>query len=356
MSWKRPLKEQNLSHLKGEIAFRKKLARQHVTGEMLLPDYYAKETHDRILRDRVNATIRDIRGLGRPGGLSPFLELGAERCQRSLVLTNDFGARGFAVDISFDQLKTAAHFADVFDRPKLPLRVCCDANRLPFRTGSFPLIFCYAFLHHFPSPAPVVREARRVMSEGVFFFKEEPFKRPKIVLYKQRQGAGPTSALRNSKAVRFLEKFISDEHGDERGHGIIENDAISLKTWIRALSVFERRQVTVSSVEGRVRTRLGDRVAMRNLPNMLLGGEIEGVCGKEDLGAGQEPRELTDLMVCPDCVRGPNTSPAGPPALRKKPGGFACRACGSTFPVIDDIIMLLPSKLFRELYPELAGR
>jgi SAM-dependent methyltransferase len=177
---------QTIVNLRGEVEFRRKLARQHVTGEVLLPDYYLKEEHDKVLLDRVNATSQDMTRLVERGiGLSPFLELGAERCHRSLVLTNDFGAEGFAVDISLHQLETAEHFASLFHRPKQPYRVCGDVAQLPFKDHSFPFIFGYSFLHHFPSPGPVLREIHRVLGNGYFFFDEEPFRRPHVYLYKQ---------------------------------------------------------------------------------------------------------------------------------------------------------------------------
>src|SRR5262245_50242746 len=82
-----------------------------------------KDEHDRILMERVKATHHRMKDLARLGiNLSPFLELGAERGQRSLVLTNDFGAHGIAVDISYHQLKTMEHFSKLFKREKLPLR------------------------------------------------------------------------------------------------------------------------------------------------------------------------------------------------------------------------------------------
>jgi hypothetical protein len=38
-------------------------------------------------------------------------------------------------------------------------------------------MFCYEFLHHFPSLAPIITEIYCVLSDGYFFFDEEPFKR-----------------------------------------------------------------------------------------------------------------------------------------------------------------------------------
>ena len=131
-------KRQSLKNLKGEIEFRAKLSRQHVSDEVLLPDYYKRKEHDRILLERVNATQKRMKELVDMGiNLSPFLELGAERGQRSLVLTTDFYANGVAVDISYHQLRTMEHFAKLFKREKLPTRICCDANHLPFKNNSF---------------------------------------------------------------------------------------------------------------------------------------------------------------------------------------------------------------------------
>ena len=120
---------QSIENLKGEIAFRAKLARQHVTGEVLLPDYFGRQEHDRILLERMQTTLHKMGELQRRGvGLSPFLELGAERGQRSLVLTNDFGASGVAVDISYHQLQTMDHFARTFKKEKLPVRICLPSG------------------------------------------------------------------------------------------------------------------------------------------------------------------------------------------------------------------------------------
>ena len=178
MSHKQTVMRQSIQNLQGEVEFREKLARQHVSGENLLPDYYQKEQHDEVLLQRVHDTCQKMQQLTNRGvSLSPFLELGAERGQRSLVLANDFNATGVAIDISYHQLKTMEHFSKLFKREVLPVRICCDANHLPFRTHSFPFIFCYQFLHHFPSLQPVLQEVFRVLACGYFFFDEEPFKR-----------------------------------------------------------------------------------------------------------------------------------------------------------------------------------
>jgi len=346
------MERQSINSQRGEVEFRKKLSVQHVSGEKLLSEYYGKVEHDQILLERIQKTERDIRSLPDNAILSPFLELGAERCQRSLVLANNFNAIGFAADISFHQLRTAAHFAQKFNMPKLPYRVCCDINNLPFRSNSFPFVFCYEFLHHFPSPKPIIEQAHRVVSDGIFVFNEEPFRRPKMVLFRQTDKLYGERNLRKSKTRRFLESFFTEEFCDEREHGIIENDDISLEHWNESLAVFEQRQVVAYSLGDKLRTRLDRGVTIKNLPNLVMGGGIRGLCRKQGSAAGkQQTVSLADLLACPDCLeaKGPQTDP---PALSKHESFFHCNVCKSRFPIVDEIPILLPTRLRQELYPE----
>jgi uncharacterized protein YbaR (Trm112 family)/SAM-dependent methyltransferase len=341
---------QTIDSQRGEIEFRKKLSVQHVTGETLLSEYYGKDEHDQILIERMQKTERDMRELQRTETLSPFIELGAERCQRSLVMTNDFNAMGFAVDISFHQLRTAPHFAQKFNKPKLPYRVCCDINNLPFRSNAVPFVFCYEFLHHFPSPKPIIQQAHRVVSNGVFVFNEEPFKRPKLVLFRQSEKLYAEKNLRKSKTRRFLESFFTEEFCDEREHGIIENDDISLQHWNESLSVFESREVVAYSLGDRLRSRLDRGVSLKNLPNLLMGGGIRGICRKKQ-GQARPVSNLMELLACPDCLEAKGAL-TDPPPLTSQSGKLHCASCGSQFPIVDDIPILLPTRLRRELYPE----
>ncbi len=98
--------------------------------------------------------------------MTPYIEIGAERCQRSLVMENDLACTGIALDISFDMLRCCEYYAHRFNKPRLPLRICADAYRLPFASGSVPFMFCYDTLHHFPDPVPVIKELFRVLSPG----------------------------------------------------------------------------------------------------------------------------------------------------------------------------------------------
>jgi uncharacterized protein YbaR (Trm112 family)/ubiquinone/menaquinone biosynthesis C-methylase UbiE len=339
------MEPQSIDSQRGEVEFRKKLSVQHVTGETLLDDYYSKDEHDEILHERMETTAANMRAL-KPGiTLSPFIELGAERCQRSLVLTNDFNAEGFACDISFHQLRTATHFAERFKKPRLPHRVCCDINNLPFRDNAVPFMFCYEFLHHFPSPKPILEQAHRVLGNGVFFFNEEPFRRPKLVLFHQTQKQYAKATLSKSKTRRFLESFFTEEYCDEREHGIIENDDIPLSHWNESLAVFTSREITAYSLGNRLCTRLDRGVSLKNLPNVLLGGGIRGLCRKK-VEPWKQPANLREVLACPDCRHSP---------LEDQKTRLVCSACRTEFPVVDDISILLPTRLRRELYPEFSS-
>jgi SAM-dependent methyltransferase len=344
---------QTIANLKGEIAFRAKLAVQHVSGDVLLPDYYQKADHDRILHQRVRATHRRMTELADRGiNLSPFLELGAERGQRSLVLANDFAATGVAVDISYHQLKTMEHFAQLFDRPRLPMRVCCDANRLPFKSQSFPFVFCYEFLHHFPSLEPIVREIHRVAG-GSFYFDEEPFRRAaKLNLYRQRSKVYSEKTLRKHECLRLIESFLSEPRCDEVEHGVVENDELSLAEWMTALSPFQERDIELVSLD-RFRSKLGRRLGPTNIPNYLLGGRIGGLCRQMPGAAREGPIELEGALTCPACMARRSAGALDEPSLLEAGGDYRCSACDTSYPCRDGIIFLLPPEELRQLYPEI---
>jgi len=346
---------QTLQNLKGEIEFRAKLARQHVDGEVVLPDYYRKEDHDRILLERVAATSEKMSDLERLGvQFSPFLELGAERGQRSLVLANDFQADGVAADISYHQLATIDHFSHMFGREKLPNRICCNANYLPFKSEAFSFVFCYEFLHHFPSLEPVINEVERVLGDGYFYFDEEPFKRVfRLRLYTRKNKIYSQTSLRKNKWWAFIESFISKPSSDEVEHGIIENEDLDLAEWIRALEVFDDRDIDLVSV-GNVTSKLGPRLRLKNVPNFLLGGRISGLCRKRTETQQPSQRDVSELLACPGCrLQSPSHRSETPP-LVKSPGGLTCSRCGVEYPEKDGILFLLPSAELKELYPSLA--
>jgi len=156
------VRKQSAKVKKGEIEFRKYLSRQHVMVITIFPYEYDQQEILNVLKNRVEKSEVDFKILKtRNIPLSPFLEIGAERCQRANpLLTNRSQAYGVATDISIGSLKTAQYFRRQLKMETMPERVCCDAYNLPFRNGAFAFAFCYQTLHHFPDPTPILTEVK----------------------------------------------------------------------------------------------------------------------------------------------------------------------------------------------------
>jgi len=77
---------QSAVNKKAEIEFRKKLVQQQVSGAQVLKDEYSSLEIERILKERMDTTFKQVDKLEQQGFvLSPYIEIGAERCQRSLL-------------------------------------------------------------------------------------------------------------------------------------------------------------------------------------------------------------------------------------------------------------------------------
>src|SRR5580698_4473540 len=112
------------------------------------------------------------------GPLTPFLEMGANAGHSSYMLANEFGADGFALDLSADSLRHGRVLQEVWDLPRSPVRVAGDAANLPFADGSLRVVFAFQMLSLFMDIESVFREVARVLAPGgVFVFAEEPLHR-----------------------------------------------------------------------------------------------------------------------------------------------------------------------------------
>ena len=181
--------KQTMSNKKGEVEFRRELVKKQVDGKEVLPGEYDAQAIGEILLGRMEKTRERMAALIAEGVIAtPYLEIGAERCQLSLVMENDLGCSGAALDISFDMLKSCEFYGEKFFKPRKPRRISADAYRLPFLSASVPFVFCYETLHHFPDPVPVVREVLRVLTPGgIFFFDEEPYRQMlRLGVFKKR--------------------------------------------------------------------------------------------------------------------------------------------------------------------------
>lgn len=145
-------KGQSLAGMTAEIAGRGSC------GENLLTDASQRD----LIIQRAQDTVAQIAAISSRGvNVSPFLEIGSGLGQRSIALMKHFGSCGVAAEISLGNQRDAPHVARILHHANLPLRICCDAQNLPFQDNTFPFAFCFQTLHHFPDPSPVVSEVYR---------------------------------------------------------------------------------------------------------------------------------------------------------------------------------------------------
>jgi ubiquinone/menaquinone biosynthesis C-methylase UbiE len=341
---------------KAEILFRKKVYEQQVLQKSVhFEDEFSSEEMETVINERMEKTFDQITRLkSRSIVISPYLEIGAERGQRSLVMENELGCEGAATDISFHSLESCGYYQTLFNKQKMPLRICCDANHLPFMSDSVPFVFCYETLHHFPNPKPILEEIYRVLAPGgCLFFDEEPFEQKMhIPLYRTSKMYSKEARQRN-KLVWGFDYLFGVRSCNEIEHGIIENDKISIKEWEEALRVFDRQAIRVRTLES-LATDLceNQRTIKRYLCN-LLGGWISGTCFKDVEESSTITRQavsIKDVIVCPNCLddRKETRLPWNDTAIR-------CPECGSTYRNVDGVLLLMPGHLLMELYPELAS-
>ncbi len=339
---------QKTENQRGEIEFRRKLVKQQVEGEVSFEDEFSGEEMSNILRERMDETQRTMSYISGKGvRISPYIEIGAERCQRSLVMESDLKLTGAAVDLSFDMLKSCAYYSEKFGKERIPLRICVDIYRMPFRSGSVPFVFCYQTLHHFPDPTPIIRETHRIIQPGgSMFFAEEPYKKGfHLPLYK---GSSSFSVKHRSRSAfrKALDHLFAKEICNEVEHGVVENDDISLKRWRQSLNMFRKRDVHIKSLP--VESDLyRPESLLRYLFNWFWGGEIKGLLTKEG-SLPEDNSPITETLICADClVDGKEVD------LIEGDSVYSCPECSGKYPIVDNVLFLLTTQKRRELYPEI---
>jgi len=340
-------KKQPLSAKIGEVKFRQKVIEQLKGKKVYFPHYLkSTEISDYLKKKSANSWLVFQKLKKEKIPLSPFLDIGAGQCARTALLTSRLNCRGFSLDISAESLQTAPIFCQKLELAKLPLRICADATRLPFADNSFPFVFTFETLHHFPDPEPVVKEAYRVLAPGGFFYiGEEPVKRLVHFSLWRRDGYHLRWWEKILKALVILH-FISAPGKSEVAAGILE-ETFSLPTWEKALDIFEEIKVEVIPFPFGPKSTITKRAGKNWLKPKLLtkllvnfaGGGLN-ILGRKKGKINQGQKELTSLPVCPDCQR----------QLAKKDEFFICPV-NHRYPIKNGIWYLLPERLMKKLYP-----
>ncbi len=330
---------QSLSAKLGEVSYRKKLVSRHLGKTKKIPGEPDEKEILEILKRRIADSRKIFRGLiSKKIALSPFLEIGAEKGQRSMLLVNEFGSQGYALDISRDSLLSAKKFAEKLGFSKLPTLVCADAYHLPFTDNCLPFVFCFETLHHFPDPAPIIKEIYRVLSPGgVFYFAEEPIKQ-NFNLNLWRRGFHLTFIEKLLKAIGLL-PFLSRIGKNEVKEGILENE-FGFSIWEKALEPFDQVEAKVKPVffgpESHLKKEGKSWQNLKFFTRLLIaiqGGGIQAICYK----SGQTKSANKPTILCPNCHKKLNTD-------------YSCSCCQQNFRQKDGILMLLSKELKNKLY------
>lgn len=287
------------------------------------------------------------------GPMTPFLEIGSNVGHSSYMLVNEFGAAGFALDISADSLRYGKELMSAWGLNRAPVRIAGDALKLPFADGSLRLVMAFQMLSQFMDIEAVFLEVKRVLEPGgVFLFAEEPIRRTlSLRLYRapyEREMKPWERKLHEWGLLGYLVQDVIGAHQEE-SFGIRQNHTMTLRNWhglIRKHFPESRHQLFVAErgwgerVVRKVGRRV-DRLGSDWLPARLLGGTLAAICKKEGSAPANPASDLNQLLRCPDC---------GAP-FAQEPRALHCLACGYHARDEDGVFNLLPTSTKNELYP-----
>lgn len=289
------------------------------------------------------------------GTLSPFLEIGANAGHTSYMLANEFGARGFALDISADALRHGSALASAWGMASEPVRMAGDAANLPFRDGSLRTVFAFQMLSQFMDIEQIFLEVKRVLGPGgVFVLSEEPLRRELSVrLYRCPYYDRMKPWERKLHDWGLLGYLVRDVIGasQEESFGIRQNHTMGLKDWdAQVRKHFSAHEYEIFVPERGWGERVVKRAAVRLDPYRsvwraarLLGGTFSAFCRKartsDAVSAAEERMER--LLACPDCRAG----------LTLETGEILVCRCGFRARREDGVYNLLASDEREALYP-----
>src|SRR5258706_3452362 len=290
------------------------------------------------------------------GEMSPFLEIGANAGHTSYLLANEFGADGFALDISSDALRYGIALMDKWGLSRAPIRVAGDAVNLPFKDGSLRFVLAFQTLSQFMNMESGFLEVKRVLAPGgIFLFAEEPllrllslrlYRTPYYQLMKPWE-----KKLYDWGLLGYLARDVIGADQEE-SFGIRQNHTMYLSDWREIISrYFVDQEYEIFVPERGWGERIVKKLAIRLDPHRsewraarLLGGTLAAVCKKAGEPSGQRgPLDrYQTLLRFPDCRMDLN---------RDASDTLHCQSCGYRAPNEGGVYNLLRSDDRAELYP-----
>ena len=289
------------------------------------------------------------------GPMTPFLEIGANVGHTSYLLCNEFGAEGFALDISADALRQGVALKEHWNLRRGPIRIAGDGARLPFRDASLRFVMTYQTLSQFMDIERILVEIKRVLAPGgIFLFAEEPMRRlASLRLYRCPYPREMKAWEKKLYDWGLLGYFVQDVIGahQEESFGIRQNHRMHLRDWDALVTRhFAAHEYDLFVPERGWGERIVKRAAVKLDPYgstwraaRLLGGTLAAVCrkGGEPIIPAFSAESFESQLQCPDCGTG----------FTRRLEILLCPQCGYQAANQGEVYNLLPSADRQELYP-----
>ncbi len=294
--------------------------------------------------------------IGFIGEMTPFLEIGANAGHSSYMMANQFGADGFALDISADSLRHGIALQDRWGLPRAPIRLAGDAAKLPFADGSLRFVLAFQLLSQFMDIESLMVEVKRVLAPGgIFLFGEEPLKRLLSLRFYRCPYYETMKPWERKLAdwglLGYLVRDVIGAHQEE-SFGIRQNHSLGLHDWHRLVQKhFAGHRYEIFVPERGWGERIVKYGARRLDPyrsfwraGRLLGGTLAGFCRKEGEAApvAFDISHFETCLRCPDC---------GSSFRRDAAETLTCASCGYRAALEGGVYNLLPAQDRDELYP-----
>lgn len=346
------MQSQSVFSKSAEIKYRSKIVQQQLGKAKIVENEPTSQEFKKTLKEKLKLTRHIFKKLQKHIPLSPYLEIGSEHCLRPSLLESEFKSHGFATDISFYSLSNAKRFAKLFGYKKTGNIVCADAYSLPFKSNSFPFVFTYETLHHFPNPKPALIEAYRVLAPGgICLIGSDPIEQS----FQLNLWYRPNKLRLWEKLLKYtlVLPFISRIGKTETEEGIFEG-AFSLKVWQDALSTFDEVDLTMKafpfgpeeSVHKNSHSNWIHPSLKTKLALLLFGGGLQAICQKSGSTKTFE-KNLDNLLICPTCLKNRHKENR----LAKSDKKYSCSICKNEYHWKNNVLILLEKNLGKKILP-----